>query len=256
MRANDASFTGMQRILQRMSERDQLQLDDRTADRLLECTMSFDDAPPRYQRVALALDALTRPATDAETAGQAAAVASIAARVQFRAASISSAGKPARPKRRFAQLVTASLVGGLTLLGGLAAANALPGAVQGVASDMLDQVGVSVPAPSSPDDSHPGPDDSHPGVRGQSGDHTADPASQGGDHGSDVSNHAHTKPSTAGDNGEATSSEASNGKSHAGQQSPHDATVPSNGPPVDPPNKGGNSSAGSDNAANGHGKKP
>jgi len=241
MSAKDASFTEMQRILQRWTARDQLLLDDRTADRLIEGTMSFDDAPPRYQRVALALDALTQPATDVERAGQAAAVASIAAVVGYHAPSRSSAGKPAPTKRRFAQLTTASLVGGLTLLGGLAAAGALPGAVQGVASDMLDKVGVSVPAPNS----NAG---GNPGVPGQSGDNVANPASDAGGHGSAVSNQARTTPSTGREKGAAISSEASDRKSQAG------GSGSSNGPPAWS-NTGGNGSAGSDNG-NGNSKKP
>ena len=86
-------------------------------------------------------------------AGQEAAVASIAAMVEYRATA--TARKPTPAVRRPFRLVTASLVGGLTLFGGLAAANALPGSVQGVASDMFDQVGVSVPAPSSNAGDHP-----------------------------------------------------------------------------------------------------
>jgi hypothetical protein len=226
----------MQKILQRMSDRDQLKLDTRTVDRLLEGTMLFDDAPPRYQRVALALGALREPATEVEMAGQEAAVASIAAMVEYRATA--TARKPTPAVRRPFRLVTASLVGGLTLFGGLAAANALPGSVQGVASDVLDQVGVSVPAPSSNAGDHPAD------VRGESGSNVT--VSQGSDDATGAS--GHTKPSTgagvsnAGGNGNGAtiSADASNGKSHAGQQNSQGANSSSNGNgrPVDPGNSG------------------
>ena len=50
-------------------------------------------------------------------------------------------------KRRFLQVATVSLIGGTVLFGGLVAAGGLPGAAQGVASDMLEKVGVTVPDP-------------------------------------------------------------------------------------------------------------
>jgi len=63
-----------------------------------------------------------------------------------------------------AKLAAAGLTGALALTTGLAAANALPSAAQGVASDALANVGVNVPNPNS----HSG---AHPGTRGKSADH-------------------------------------------------------------------------------------
>jgi hypothetical protein len=225
VRVNDASFLEMQRLLRRMSHHDQLRIDGRTADRLLDGTMTSDDAPPRYRRVALAVEMLAEPATEAEMANEAGAVATIASMVRASAAPVASAWtpslvrRPAPAPRRSLRLVTVTLVGGLTLFGGLAAANALPGAVQRVTAQVLEDVGVTVPSPD------PAAGD-HPNVRGQSGSHAVDPASHSGG----VSS-SHTTHATGGDNGATVSSDASDGKSHAGQQNPTTATVPSTGKP-------------------------
>jgi hypothetical protein len=63
-----------------------------------------------------------------------------------------------------AKLAAAGLTGALALTTGLAAANALPGAAQSVASDTLAKVGVSVPNPNSHSSGHAD-------TRGKSGDH-------------------------------------------------------------------------------------
>src|SRR5439155_89370 len=120
------------------------------------------------------------------------AVASIATRLAAQ-----HAGSPRRTKmsrRRLVQVSLASVVGGVTLLSGLAAANALPGAAQGVASDVLGHVGISVPDPNE----HAG---DQPDQRGDSG---SNPAPNGkpptstppSNHGGDVSNVARNTPAT------------------------------------------------------------
>ncbi|HEX9505128.1 MAG TPA: hypothetical protein VGA62_03885, partial [Acidimicrobiia bacterium] len=113
-------------------------LDESTAERLLEGQLLVDDAPPRYRRVAEAVALAGAEATDAELANKSEAVAMIAARLQREAAwDTPIARRSSMSKRRFAQLAAASTVGAISLFGGLAAANTLPGAAQGVASDML-----------------------------------------------------------------------------------------------------------------------
>jgi hypothetical protein len=121
-------------------------LDDQTGERLLRGELSVGDAPPLYRAVTHALALVAAPATAAELSGEERAVAAIVARLQFEeSAEPAAAPRPTRSRRRSARLVAASAVGALGLFSGLAAANALPGAAQGVASDMLSKVGVSVP---------------------------------------------------------------------------------------------------------------
>ncbi|MCU1461785.1 MAG: hypothetical protein JWO37_1860 [Acidimicrobiales bacterium] len=115
------------------------------------------------------------------------------------------------------KLAAAGLTGALALTTGLAAANALPGAAQDVASDALAKVGVSVPGPND----HAG---DHPNTRGQSTDHTADtatpntPTSNG--KGSEISNLAKTTDATGVDKGAEICTAASDGKCQAGQHGP------------------------------------
>jgi hypothetical protein len=238
----DDSFLEMQRYLRHLGAPDALRLDESTAERLLDGSMSSDDAPPAYRFVAHSLDALRGAATGTELASESVAVAAMVACV---ADQVMAVAAPRRSimgtKRRLVSITAASLIGGATLFTGLAAANALPGAAQSVASDMLSKVGVSVPDPNS----HAG---AHPDGRGQSSDHTQPPASSPSStngKGSDISGLAHTTPSTGVDKGAAISTEASGGNSQAGQHgSAATGTPPSSTPPVSTPNRGGTGTSG------------
>ena len=83
------------------------------------------------------------------------AVAGLAAAIRRSSVDALRPRRTSMSKQRLIQLAAASTVGVMTLFGGLAAANALPGAAQRVASDMLGKVGVSVPNPNSRRDAHP-----------------------------------------------------------------------------------------------------
>jgi hypothetical protein len=253
MSIGDVSSSDMQRLL-RLIDRDPLQLDERTVERLLDGTLPADDAPPAYRGVAHVMSVLTRPGSEIELTGETGAVASITAQLDRDA-------RPARPrpivptKRRVLQVATASLVGGAMLVSGLAAAGALPGAAQSIASDMLEKVGVSVPGPNN----HAG---AHPDVRGQSNP-TGQPAgssdpgpsvsAQNGQ-GSTISDLAHTTTATGVDKGAAISTAASDGQSQAGDHGGGSQSAggapPANTPGVSVPNTGGTSTA--DTASDGH----
>jgi hypothetical protein len=242
----DDSFLEMQR-LHRLAIHDALRLDESTVERLLDGSMSSDDAPPAYRLVARSLDGLRASATGTELAGEAAAVAAMVACLTDQVPTVAT---PRRSilgtKHRLASLTAASLLGAASLFTGLAAANALPGAAQSIASDMLSKVGISVPDPNSHASTHP---DGH----GQSSDHTQPPASPPSNpgNGSDISGLAHTTPSTGVDKGAAISTEASGGNSQAGQHgSAPTGTPPSSTPPVSTPNRGGTGTAGT--ASDGH----
>jgi len=189
MSDDDASVREMTYLLRKL-DRDRLALDDGTAERLLGTGLSKDDAPPEYRRVAEALALLAAPATAAELDGEQPAVAAIAA--QLAAHGVGSPRRTQTSMRRLVQISLASVAGGVTLLGGLAAANALPGAAQGVASDVLGHVGISVPDPNA-----------HADTRGDSGSNPAPTSTPPSNHGGDVSNVARTTPATGADKGAA-----------------------------------------------------
>jgi hypothetical protein len=236
----------MDETLRFLRMRDPLQLDDGTVDRLLG-GMLVDDAPPSYRRVAELLCTLTAAPTADELSSERQAVTTITA--QQVVAHSSPPRRRTTVKRRL-QLTGAALVGSATLFVGLGAAGALPGAAQGVASDVLATVGVSAPSP----DAHAGV---HPDTRGRSDD---TPSATSTDAGTDASTGASansagsntgatvsgiaTDDSTTGiDKGQAVSDAASGGMSQAGD---HGAPVtpdtnPAAGatPPVETPNPGG-----------------
>lgn len=244
-------------------------LDADTAERLLRGTLAPGDAPPGYGEVARLLGAVPRPQSTEPLLSEAATVAAVAEAV--RSHPPTPAASPRRSVFTKAKLAAAGLTGALALTTGLAAANALPGAAQSVASDALDKVGVSVPNPNN----HSA---GHAGTRGKSGDHTtSSSATPGG---------ATTGPNAHADFGLCTAEEAhqDNGAQpkssvfpsattcstvvHPGQGTPHDNANPSSegdthkpasaGPPsstpghapVATPNGGGTSTA--NTASNGH----
>jgi hypothetical protein len=121
-----------------------------------------------------------------------------------------------------------------TLLFGLGAAGALPGAAQDVATQMLGQVGVSTSSPSSSSGGHAE-------SRGHSSDAPDTTATSVGPHsdstkGSDIASIATDSSTTGLEKGAAVSSTASNGKSHAGLEgAPDTGAAPVSTPPVSTP---------------------
>jgi hypothetical protein len=92
------------------------------------------------------LEALRQPGTADELAGEDQRVARIAAEV--RAAGTVDQGRHSMTSRRFRLTLTAAVVGAaLAAMSGLAFAGSLPAPAQGVASSVLDRVGVEVPGP-------------------------------------------------------------------------------------------------------------
>ena len=146
MRHRSRSAGEMRRALAAMDGRDAL-LDDSTAERLLRGQLDLDDTPPRYRSVARAIELLTAVPTAEELAAEPEAVAAIARGVERKPVCHADRPRKAIATQRVAQLAAACMVGAVSLLGGLAAANALPRGAQRVVSDMLNRVGVPVPAP-------------------------------------------------------------------------------------------------------------
>jgi hypothetical protein len=235
----------MDETLRFLRMRDPLQLDDGTVDRLLD-GMPVDDAPPCYRGVVELLSTLKAAPSAAELDGERQAVTTITSRSHETA-------RPSPPSRRSSvkrrlQLTGAAIVGTATLVVGLGAAGALPGAAQGVASDVLSTVGVSTPSPNS----HAGV---HPDTRGRSGDASDAPSSDtaatdagaSSGQGATISGLATDNSTTGIDKGAAVSSEASNGRSQAGQHgdatAPDTATPDAANPPVATPNPGGTTTA-------------
>jgi hypothetical protein len=208
-------------------------LDLDTADRLLAGTVAPEDAPPGYAGVARMLDVATAEPNYGELGREAEMVALIAATVRSSPRTDSSSSR--RSRMSFAlsrRRVTAALVAaGLACSAGLASAGALPGAAQGIASDMLAKVGITVPDPNE----HAG---DHPAVRGTSAD---DPATTG--KGSDISDLATTTELSGVEKGAAISTAASNGKSQAGQHGSASVASSTSKAPVATPNSGGTGTA-------------
>jgi hypothetical protein len=130
---------------------DPLALDNDTAERMLRGTVAPDDAPPGYSRVSEMVAALTATPTADETAWhrfgypvvtppRANGATLTATRTQTRRA---------RVHTRRLRVMTATLVSSVVVFGSLAAAGALPSRAQQITSDVLGQIGVSVPAPES-----------------------------------------------------------------------------------------------------------
>lgn len=208
---------------------DPLSLDPSTAGRLLD-GLAADDAPAAYAPLAQLLAAACGPAEADELAGESAAVAAFAAvgpqpvADPAKAAAKGSIWERSRARRSL-KIAVATVVGGLTLTTGLAAAGALPGAAQMVASEALAKVGISVPNPNDKAGAHP---DS----RGSSADHPEAPDStttesggsedtggpKDGTHGAEVSGTARTTDAEGRDKGAEVSGVASDGKSRAGDQ--------------------------------------
>jgi hypothetical protein len=150
MNADDASFADMRRPV---TDPDPLALDEETVERLLAGDLPPSQVPPGYARVAALLAATTAEPTPEELAGQAEVLAELWAvtRPRRAAAHTRRAGAHARraarpPRRRWAGLAAAALVGALVTGGAaLAATGNLPGPVQNVARSILGGAGPVAP---------------------------------------------------------------------------------------------------------------
>jgi len=163
-------------------------IDAGTMDRLLRGRMTPDDAPPGYSDVASVLLAVASRPTQEELALEMQHVT--AARTVIGRGTV---GRRIRPLRLVAGLV---VVGALVAIPGLAAGNVLPDPAQHAVSQVLDKVGISVPA----NETHPANTAVHPASTG-----------------AEVSNLARTTNLTGVAKGAAISTLASGGKSQAGQ---------------------------------------
>jgi hypothetical protein len=232
--------TGDMRRLLTLIETQGSNLDPNTAERLLNGQLPVEDAPPDAQGVARVIAAVAAAPSERELAVESETVATLTAIIREQSVAAPKSRRTPMSKQRITQLAAAGTVGVMTLFGGLAAANALPGAAQGVASDMLAKVGVSVPSPND----HAG---SNPDSRGQSTSHPTDSSvsssasPSASDKGSTISNLARTTTATGVDKGAAISSAASNGASQAGADhgsapaATPDASAPFPTPPVSAP---------------------
>lgn len=237
------------------------ELDDTTADRLLDGGLAPDDAPPGYQPVANALQAAALMASQAPTQGADTAVAAFLDAI------------PTRRTQRMKKwkIAAATLAGGLSLSTGLAAADVLPGAAQDAASEALAKVGISVP----------GNHNDKANTRGKSAEQKAakveadrpTSTTKPDNHGSVVSNVARDKSTVGADHGAAVCATASSGKCQAGtngkagEEQPgttvttnanraggttENSTGSSNSSSTGSSNSGGASSGGSSNSSGGN----
>jgi hypothetical protein len=212
------------------SEMQRLPLDTDTADRLLAGSVAPEDAPPGYAGMATLLAAVADSPTADDLPRESETVALLAAVVR------SSQPKTTEPRRRSIvprlRLATAFATVALAATTGLAFAGSLPGAAQDVASTMLAEVGISVPA---------GPNNNagdHPNVRGKSSDAPVTSSNSG--KGGEVSDLATSTDLTGVEKGAAISTLASGGQSQAGE---HGQASDAHGASVETPNSGGTGTA-------------
>lgn len=210
-------------------------LDDGTLERLLAGRVDPDDAPPGYAEVARIFAALAVRSDSADLSHEAEHVA--AAQVLITPHSPApgrSDGRSKKMRSKGHRLKVAGLVALGTLVGtsGLAAAGVLPDSAQNAVSDVLDRVGISVPANEDPASSREPRE--HPASSAKSVD---DPASSG----DAISEIATTTSSTGIDKGAEIATTASGGVSKAGQ---HGSVVAAtHAAVVDTPNDGGTNTA-------------
>jgi hypothetical protein len=213
-------------------------LDNDTLERMLAGGIEPDDAPPGYAEVARILGAValgSDSVTPRQEAEHVAAAQMLIARQS--SASTRSDGRSKRMRSKGYRLKVAGLVALGTLAGtsGLAAAGVLPDSAQNIVSDVLDRVGISVPANEANEDpaSSSEPIEPPSSLEGPG----EDPASSG----EAISEIATTTSSTGIDKGAEISSTASGGMSQAGEHGSvldgADAAV------VDSPNEGGSNTA-------------
>jgi hypothetical protein len=114
------------RLAARLERMDELALDDGTASRLLSGNLPVDDAPPAHRRTAEAVAALTAPPRPHEVAAQQEAVIRLSHELAVQTTRKDHRRRQLRKGRRVLQLAATMMIGGAVLLGGLAAAGALP----------------------------------------------------------------------------------------------------------------------------------
>jgi hypothetical protein len=148
-----------------MEMSNELALGPGTLEWLLSGRMDPEDAPRGYVGVAELVRALRAPATPAELAGKAAAVAVASALLTAPPPPVPVADElGSRRRERARWIVPRTKVMSLVLVGtvlgtsGLAAAGALPGPVQDVAHRILEEVGIQVPSSSDDDATTPSND--------------------------------------------------------------------------------------------------
>lgn len=150
MGADDASTAEMRQPLRPRRGFDRLALGEASVDRLLTGTLAPASAPPGYARVAELLAATVAPPTPRELDVQAAVLAELRAVTRTRSSVIST--RPARPpRRRWAGLAVAVMVGALATGGVAAATGHLPEPVRAAARSILAGAGGAPVTPESPE---------------------------------------------------------------------------------------------------------
>jgi hypothetical protein len=145
-------------------------LDDGTADRIVSGFMSADDAPPGYRDATQLVEALRAHATAEEVRDADVVATDLSAEIRLR--------RGYRPRTRL-RLAVATAVCICVAFGSLAVAGALPRPAQSLTSTILDQIGVSVPAPETDpandvdSSSGPGSSDEPAGSQSDGGNHPA-----------------------------------------------------------------------------------
>jgi len=192
-----------------------------TVDRLLRGHLPVEGTPPRLERVAALVRALTRPVTPAELERETTAVAVASAILRSRSP-VREPVEVRRPRRSdragrgrsFVRIKVVALAAATAVVGtgGLALAGWLPGPAQEAAAHVLSKVGIDVPDPSEPD-----PDPAEPGATGA---RQEAPVGSGADgpsgKGADVSSTATSTDAEGVDKGGEISEQASGGTSQAG----------------------------------------
>jgi hypothetical protein len=201
-------------------------LDEDTIERLLCARIAPDDAPPGYSEVARLVRIVAETPGPSDPAVEERHIAAALAVIRRESAAGARADRPQRKRswRRRARVAGVVLAGALVGSTGLAFAGALPDPAQDAVADVLDRVGITVPA------GHDAPEP------------TDRPASTG----KEISDIATSTESSGVDKGAEISSTASGDRSRAGQEGGGAAApgdVPGDVPPVETPNVGGTQTA-------------
>ncbi|GAC1598258.1 MAG: hypothetical protein NVS3B21_23610 [Acidimicrobiales bacterium] len=130
-------------------------LDDRTADRLLSGAVTSEDAPSGYAGVAALLQQARTGSAGGVLARDATTVAAMSSVVLAHPVPVSTPrGKTMLTKILTAKVAAAAAVGLLSATGAAAATNTLPTSAQSTVSDVLSNVGISVPSPNASSAGH------------------------------------------------------------------------------------------------------
>jgi hypothetical protein len=256
-------------------------LDRGTADRLLAGSLEPDDAPPGYADVSRLIRALGRPPTGLELGREDEAVA---AAVAVRARRLPAVGGGRRRGARRSRLVARAKLIALAAIGtsvataGLAAAGALPDRAQTFVSDVLSEIGITVPSaeetessggpdpgtpqsgdaggttPIAPLHGSPAPG-AHVGGRGSAnGDAALHGAPHGGRHGGTPT--ADAASGGASEHGTTIANERSDGHSAAGSDNAQHGPPAGHGPPGGRGPDGGHGHGSPASQGYGHGPPP